>query len=186
MAMSCGTLLAMACRKIYMGKHSCLGPIDPALGTYRADAVIEEFDKARKDIASNPNLALLWQPILAKYPMTFLGECEKAKQAAEIVARKWLSEGMLAGVPEQKKKIDEIVSVFANHKNSKMHDRHISPFEARSVGMEIQLIEEDPILQDKVMSVYHAADNYCRSEGYSRFISNANGIGLFARPPKDK
>lgn len=186
MAMSCGTLLAMACRKIYMGKHSCLGPIDPAFGAYRADAVIEEFEKARKDIASNPNLALLWQPILAKYPMTFLGECEKAKQAAEIVAKKWLSDGMLADVSDREKKIDKILSVFASHQKTKMHDRHISPFEARDIGMNVHLIEEDPVLQDRVMSVHHAADNYCRSEGYTRFISNANGIGLFVRPPNTR
>jgi len=186
MAMSCGTLLAMACKKIYMGKHSCLGPVDPAFGAYRADAVIEEFANARKDIAENPNLALLWQPILGKYPMTFLGECEKAKQVAEIVARKWLSEGMLAGVAKQKDKINAIVSVFASHQNTKMHDRHISPFEAQSVGMNIQLIEDDPTLQDLVMSVHHAATNYCRSEGYARFISNTKGYGLFVRPPNSK
>ena len=186
MAMSCGTLLAMACKKIYMGKHSCLGPVDPAFGAYRADAVIEEFANARKDIAENPNLALLWQPILGKYPMTFLGECEKAKQGAEIVARKWLSEGMLAGVAKQKDKINAIVSVFASHQNTKMHDRHISPFEAQSVGMNIQLIEDDPTLQDLVMSVHHAATNYCRSEGYARFISNTKGYVLFVRPPNSK
>ena len=179
MAMSCGTLLAMACRKIYMGKHSCLGPIDPALGNYRADAVIEEFENASKDIASNANLSLLWQPIISKYPMTFLGECEKAKQLAESVARKWLTDGMLKGAKNQSKLIDGIVSVFANHRNSKMHDRHISPFEAANVGLDIKLIEEDPTLQDLVMSVHHAASNYCRSENYARVISNIKGLGLF-------
>lgn len=183
MAMSCGTLLAMASKKIYMGKHSCLGPIDPAFGSYRADAVIEEFANARRDIAENPNLALLWQPILGKYPMTFLGECEKAKQVAEIVARKWLAEGMLANVANKESTIDAIVSLFASHQNTKMHDRHISPFEAQASGMNIQLIEDDPALQDRVMSVHHAATNYCRSEGYARFISNTKGLGLFVRPP---
>ena len=183
MAMSCGTLLAMACRKIYMGKHSCLGPIDPALGNYRADAVIEEFENAKRDIASNANLSLLWQPIISKYPITFLGECEKAKQLAEIVSRKWLRDGMLKGDKEASKKIDEIVSVFASHKNSKMHDRHISPEEAAHVGLNVQLIEEDPKLQDLVLSVHHAATNYCKNENYARFISNIKGLGLFVRNP---
>lgn len=184
MAMSCGTLLAMGCRTIYMGKHSCLGPIDPALGNYRADAVIEEFEKARKDIASNANLSLLWQPIISKYPMTFLGECEKAKQLAELVSEKWLSEEMLSKDKERDNKIREIKSVFASHQNSKTHDRHISAEEACRVGLKVKLIEEDPKLQDLVMSVHHAATNYCRIENCSRFISNIKGLGLFEPSPK--
>jgi len=181
MAMSCGTLLAMACRKIYMGKHSCLGPIDPALGNYRADAVLEEFENAKKDIALNANLSLLWQPIISKYPITFLGECEKAKQLAELVSRNWLRDGMLKDDKEAAKKINEIVSVFANHQNSKTHDRHISPEEAAHVGLNVQLIEDDPLLQDLVLSVHHAATYYCKNENHARFISNVKGLGLFVR-----
>ena len=32
MAMSAGTMLACSCKKIIMGKHSSLGPIDPQYG----------------------------------------------------------------------------------------------------------------------------------------------------------
>ena len=79
------------------------------------------------------------------------------------------------------KKIDGIVSVFASHKNSKMHDRHISPEEAAHVGLNVQLIEGDPKLQDLVLSVHHAATNYCKNENYARFFSNVRGLGLFVR-----
>lgn len=183
MAMSCGTLLAMACQKIHMGKHSCLGPIDPALGNYRADAVIEEFAKAKSDIESNPNLALLWQPIISKYPMTFLGECEKAKEMASIVSRKWLSDGMLAGeeCAELNRKLDRIVETFASHKFSKAHDRHISAEEASMTGLNVSLLESDSNLQDSVMSVHHAAIAYIKSENIARLVTNVNGHGLVVR-----
>lgn len=184
MAMSCGTLLAMGCRKIYMGKHSCLGPIDPALGSYRADAVIEEFSNAKKDIGNNPNLSLLWQPIISKYPITFLGECEKAKQLAADVCEKWLSEGMLKDAENKDDKIKTIKAVFAEHQNSKTHDRHISPAEVNRVGLNVSLIEDDPLLQDLVMSVHHAATNYIRQQGIAKMISNVSGRGLFVNIPK--
>mgnify|MGYP004596818969 CR=1 FL=1 len=184
MAMSCGTLLAMGCDKIYMGKHSCLGPIDPAFGSYRADAVVEEFNQAKLDIEKNPNLALLWQPIISKYPMTFIGECDKARQLAAIVSRKWLSEGMLRGEKQQESKLDRIASVFASHEHSKMHDRHISPDEAIRTGLHVTLIEDDPKLQDLVMSVHHAAMNYIQKENYARVVSNVKGLGLFIRNEK--
>ena len=125
MAMSCGTLLAMACRTIYMGKHSCLGPIDPAIGMYRTDAVVEEFNTAKTDIAQDPNLSLLWQPILSKYPITLLGECKKATELAKIVSEKWLTDNMLAQAPDARLRLNRILSLFASHQNTKAHDRHM-------------------------------------------------------------
>lgn len=179
MAMSCGTLLSMACKQIYMGRQSCLGPIDPALGSYRTDAVVEEFEKAKKDIAKDPNLSLLWQPIISKYPMTFLGECEKASELAGIVSTKWLKSGMLKGDVHQRKKLSAVQNLFASHKISKTHDRHISADEAMATGLKVQLIEGNPSLQDAVMSVHHAAINFMNQEGHARLITNVNGKGLF-------
>lgn len=179
MAMSCGTLLSMACQKIYMGRQSCLGPIDPAIGAYRTDAIVEEFEKARKDISKDPNLALLWQPILSKYPMTFLGECEKASDLAGIVSTTWLKSGMLKGDPHQRKKLTGIQDLFASHKKSKTHDRHISAIEARNSGLNVALIEASPDLQDAVMSVHHAAVNFMGTAGHARLITNVKGKGLF-------
>ena len=181
MAMSCGTLLAMACGKIYMGKHSFLGPIDPAIGDYRTDAVSEEFENAKKDIENNPNLALLWQPILSKYPITFLGECRKATELAVIVSQKWLREGMLKKSRNKTKTLEEIKNLFATHETSKSHDRHISAHEAKSTGLNIELIENDPGLQDAVLSVHHAANLFMKREELSRVIANTDGVGLFIK-----
>lgn len=181
MAMSCGTLLAMACRKIYMGKHSCLGPIDPAIDSYRTDAVSEEFETAKKDIEKNPNLALLWQPIISKYPVTFLGECKKATELAEIVSAKWLSEGMLKSARNKEKILAKIKKLFATHDTTKSHDRHISAREAQKAGLKVELIEHDAELQDAVLSVHHAANLFIKRENFSRIIANTGGIGLFVK-----
>lgn len=32
LAMSAGTMIALSCKEVLMGKHSCLGPIDPQIG----------------------------------------------------------------------------------------------------------------------------------------------------------
>lgn len=181
MAMSCGTLLAMACQKIYMGKHSCLGPIDPAIDSYRTDAVSEEFETAKKDIEKNPNLALLWQPIISKYPIAFLGECKKATELAEIVSAKWLSEGMLKNVDGKEKVLGQVKNLFATHDTTKSHDRHISAHEAKKAGLTIELIEDDADLQDAVLSVHHAANLFIKREKFSRIIANTEGIGLFVK-----
>ena len=186
MAMSCGTLLAMACRTIYMGKHSCLGPIDPAIGMYRTDAVVEEFNTAKTDIAQDPNLSLLWQPILSKYPITLLGECKKATELAKIVSEKWLTDNMLAQAPDARLRLNRILSLFASHQNTKAHDRHISASECLKIGLEVKMIEEDPDLQDAVLSVHHAATLFMKQNNLVSMVTNPRCTGLFrnANPSK--
>jgi ClpP class serine protease len=50
LAMSAGTMIACSCNKIIMGKHSSLGPIDPQLLGLPAHGIIEEFERARREI----------------------------------------------------------------------------------------------------------------------------------------
>lgn len=180
LAFSCGTLLAMACQRIYMGRHSSLGPIDPALGKYRADAVVEEFERAKADIERNPNLALFWQQLLGKYPATIWGESQKASEMARNVSERWLMDGMLADVEDEKKKkemLDRITTLFASHQDSKMHDRHISAEVAATAGLTVFLIEEDKPLQESVLSLHHAITHFMQQNHLAKMISNDHFIG---------
>ena len=77
-AMSAGTMIALSCKEIIMGKQSNIGPIDPQFGGISCAAVIEEFQKAVEEIKKEPASAPLWQAIISKYHPTFLGDCQKA------------------------------------------------------------------------------------------------------------
>jgi ClpP class serine protease len=97
LALSAGTMIACACKEILMGKHSSLGPIDPQLGGVPAHGIIEEFERAIKEIKADPARIPVWQPIIAKYPPTLIGECEKAMKWSQDMTRDWLLRGMLHG-----------------------------------------------------------------------------------------
>ena len=77
-SMSAGTLIALSCKGIMMGKQSNLGPIDPQMGGVACQAVLDEFEQAKKDIKANPSSAPLWQVIISKYHPTLLGACQHA------------------------------------------------------------------------------------------------------------
>src|SRR5262249_3211711 len=81
-AMSAGTMLACSCKKILMTKHSNLGPIDPHLSNIPAQGVIDEFNRAYKEIYNDGNIdgakIAVWQPILSYYRPAFLAQCENA------------------------------------------------------------------------------------------------------------
>ena len=66
-AMSAGTMIACSCKKIIMGTHSNLGPIDPQLNGIPAAGVIEEFRKALDEIKKDPDAMMVWQYILRQY-----------------------------------------------------------------------------------------------------------------------
>lgn len=55
-AMSGGTMIALAAKEIVMGKHSNIGPIDPQFGAIPAHAIKEEFFPSTKiDVQAIPS-----------------------------------------------------------------------------------------------------------------------------------
>jgi membrane-bound ClpP family serine protease len=115
LAMSAGTMLARACQEILMGKHSSLGPIDPQIGGLAAHGVIEEFTNAQKEVASNHALGILWQPIIAKYTPTLIGECQKAIKWAETMVTKWLVTGMFKNAAEPADAAKKVLTELGSH-----------------------------------------------------------------------
>jgi ClpP class serine protease len=62
-ALSGGTMIALACKEIIMGKHSSLGPIDPQFNGMPAHGIIEEFNQAAHEIKADQSKIPLWQMI---------------------------------------------------------------------------------------------------------------------------
>ena len=148
-SMSAGTMIAMSCKEIIMGEQSSLGPIDPQMGGIACQAVLDEFDKAVKDISENPASLGLWQVIISKYHPTFLTSCQNAVKWSEQLAKKWLL--------EVNPNIDfgNVKNAFLNHRNSYSHNRHISKQGCKDAGLNIIDLEENNLLQDYVLSLHH-------------------------------
>ena len=152
-SMSGGTMIALSCRQIMMGKQSNLGPIDPQFGGIACQAVLDEFELAKKEIKQNPHSAILWQTIISKYHPTFLIACKQSIEWASKIAKDALLKNMHAKDPS---KIGKILEVFANHSMQKSHARHISVSECKEAGLEIIEMEIDNDLQDLILTTHHA------------------------------
>lgn len=161
MAMSAGTMIACASKEIIMGKQSSLGPIDPQFNGIPAHGVIEEFERAVKEIQINPQTIPIWQVVIGKYHPTFIGECEKAIVWSSDMVREWLNTGMFSGDPNASTKADLVVKELNNHEDTKTHARHIPIDECRRIGLMIISLEEymkgsEIDFQDIVLSVHHS------------------------------
>lgn len=156
MAMSAGTMLACSSNKILMGKHSCLGPIDPQYGNISAYNIVKEFTSAQEDLNKNPQNLTYWQILLNKYPVAFLYSVNDSIRLASQLTQAWLSNYMFKEEPESVKqsKVKKIVSKL--NANNKSHSRHFSLDFCKDLGLKIEELEQDQQLQDLVLSVHHA------------------------------
>lgn len=176
LAMSAGTMIALSARTIVMGKHSSLGPIDPQINGVPAHGIVEEFRKAREDIAADASTIALWQPIIAKYPPTFVGECQKAIAWANDIVKKWLEDGMFSTRADPAAAADTVLGELANHALTLSHERHISSEKAKSLGLEIEMLEDDPQLQELVLTVHHALAQTLGETPAFKIIENHLGV----------
>jgi ATP-dependent protease ClpP protease subunit len=180
LAMSAGTMIACACSEIVMGKHSSLGPIDPQFGGIAAHGVVEEFNRAHREIKADQTRAFVWQPIIAKYSPTLIGECEKAIQWSNEMAKEWLVTGMLKDDPKRDEKAQHIVEELGDHALTKSHARHISAKRCKDIGLNVTRLEDDQQLQDAVLSVHNAAMLTLAGTGAFKIIENQNGVAMIS------
>lgn len=178
-SMSAGTMIACACRQILMGKHSSLGPIDPQFGGIAAHGIIEEFSRAKAEIAADSKTIPLWQPIIAKYSPTLIGECEKAIKWGNEMVREWLTTGMFANDADRDAKADRVIAELGDHALTKSHARHISFKRAEEIGLNVLALESDHKLQEAVLSVHHAFIHTLAASNAASVIENQIGVSFF-------
>ncbi len=175
LAMSAGTMIALACGEIVMGAHSSLGPIDPQIAGIPAHGVIEEFNEAAQQIRSDPANIPLWQPIIAKYNPTLVGECQKAIRWSNEVVKDWLMSGMFAGYADADARADRVVRDLGDHALTMSHSRHIAIERVRDLGIKVSALEDDHELQEAVLTVHHACLHTLSGTPTIKLIENQNG-----------
>lgn len=181
-AISAATMWALACDEIVMGKHSQLGPIDPQLvtpqGSIPARAILDQFDRAKKECSENPALLGAWLPILQQYGPALIEQCENAEKLAKRLTTEWLVTYMFRGDKEAKKKADRIVAFFADHRMHQSHNLGISRAQALRRGVVVDNLERSQTLQDAVLSVHHAAIHTLNGPAV-KIVENHLGRGFF-------
>ena len=205
LALSGGTVIACGCKEIFMGKHSSLGPIDPQIDDIPAHGVIEEFNRISREVKENPDMILLWQPILNKYPIAFIDRCEKALEMITEMVTQWLATGMFEnddndvtitddnanpvidvnGNPIIVKRSYFIARTLINADIFKSHDRHIRPDDCIRIGLKVHFLEEDPNLQDAVLSIHHACIHTLTGTLAKKIIENHIGKAFIQFAPQE-
>ncbi len=179
-SMSAGTMIALSCKEIMMGKQSNLGPIDPQMGGIPCKGVLDEFEQAKNDIKANPASAPLWQVIVSKYHPTFLGACQHAIDWSEKLALEWMKRNMFEGDEAKAKKI---LKEIGDHKSNKSHSRHLSIDKCKEIGLTISDMESDNELQDLILTVHHAFMHTFANSQTTKIVENQLGTAYVEMLP---
>lgn len=159
-AMSAGTIMALAADQIIMSSHSQLGPIDSQLfinnSQVSAQSVVDQFEKAKAEIAENPDLITVWYPILQTIGPALLQEAQNALDYGSKIVINWLTKRMFKKDPNKEEKAQKVAEYFRNASIHKSHGHPINRNEIRdNTDLIISDLENDQDLQDYVLTAYH-------------------------------
>ena len=157
-AMSAGTMLALGCDKIIMGRQSQLGPTDPQLvsngSSFSAHSIVEQFEEAKSDISNTVELAHAWAPVLSAFGPALLQEARKSISYGESIVQDLLEKYAFSDHEDPKQQSEYVASFFAGNEHGS-HGRRINREAARQQGLNVIDLEDDQVLQDSVLTLYH-------------------------------
>lgn len=166
-AMSAGTIFAMAGDEILMGKESSLGPIDAQIiiggKRFSADAYLDGLDKIKQEvIKANNQLNPAYIPILQSISPGEIQTCENAQLFSSTLVRNWLkqykfsswdkhaSSGKKVTTEEKEKRAKEIADALCKHSKWLTHSRSIGITELRELKLEILDYSEKTELSEAI------------------------------------
>lgn len=175
MAMSAGTMLAMACHEILMAKHSNLGPIDPSLNGIPAVALKTKFNEVYHEIIKEPKTAAIWQPMLSGLGLHFLKQCDWAIEYSISFVARLLEENMLNDSPDPKDAANKIAQRLSDLGQNLSHERRFYKEDCETMGLKIRAIEDDQRLQELILTCHHCYTMATINEGILKIIENDLG-----------
>jgi len=182
-AKSAATMLALSGDTILMDKSAELGPIDPQVrvrGRFSpAGSIIEQFDRATKELKKDPSQLPVWIPILQEFAPSLLVECENFIGLSKKLVTNWLIEFMFKGEQGAKKKAEEIARYLTDEKNTLSHARRIDAEQLRKLGVKIELLEEqNENLQDAIRQLHLAIMATLDNTPAVKIFENSEGAVL--------
>ncbi len=161
-AKSAATMMVMSGNIILMDEDAELGPIDPQFftrnGVVPGEAIKQQFEKAAKDILSDPKRAQVWYPIMQMLGPGLLAQCDNASQLSINLVTDWLTKYMFNGQVDGPAKAKKIADYLSDHSTFKSHSRRIKIEQLEQNDVEVKNLRDDANFYRAVWELYCALD----------------------------
>ena len=183
-AMSAASMIALSADEVFLGRHSHLGPIDLqmplrtpfGLQFVPAAAVLSDFHEADQEFRRR-GLNTAWRSIIDQVPPGFISECRAGQARARQMVARWMQMYMLNGRDDAETTANRIANELTNFNKLGYHARPIDFRQARELGIRVTSLEDDDVLQDRVLSVFHATYLTFNGTPTRKIIENHRGRG---------
>lgn len=163
-AKSAATMIALSGDLIAMDERGELGPIDPQLVLISdqqaiispAQALLDQFERARGEVQDDPTKLPGWLPLLRQYGPSLLVEAQNAIALSKDLVKQWLMLYMFRNEDAAEQSADRIVSFFGEHNNFLAHGRMVGVEDVIAQGVKaVDLrLKEHGQLRELVWDVY--------------------------------
>lgn len=176
-------MLALSGDTILMDNSAELGPIDPQVrvrGRFSpAGSIIEQFNRATKELKKDPSQLPVWIPILQEFAPSLLVECENFISLAHRLVTNWLTDYMFKGEKDANRKAKRIADYLTDEKNTLSHARRIDAEKLRKLMAKIEILEEqDTKLQDAVRQLHLSVMATLDGTDAVKIFENSEGAAL--------
>jgi len=181
-AKSAATMLVLSGNRILMSSSAELGPIAPQVmvrGRFcPAGSIIEQFDRAAKQLRDGPSLLPVWLPILQESAPSLLVECENFIELSEDLVVEW---HMFQGEEKCREKAEKIAKYLVEEQTLS-HARRIDAKQLLQLGVKIELLEEQNIeFQNAVREVHLSIMATLDGTEAVKIFENSEGAALIHR-----
>jgi hypothetical protein len=178
-AMSAATMWSLSADEIVMGAHSQLGPVDPQMNLGRgfvpAGAIKRNFERAQRECADDPRLLSGWVPTLQQYFPGLLEMCDDYTRLSKELVEEYLVSYMFRRRKNKAALASAAAEFFAKDDVHIAHSRGIGRDKLRAIKLRVTNLEDDPALQDLVLSVHHSFNHTFNGTGVVKIIENNLG-----------
>ena len=125
-----------------------------------AQAVLDLFDRARRELMENPQAMPAWLPILQQFGPALLQECQNQLDLGRALVTSWLTRFMFADDPtDGPRRAAALAESFSQHNKWGSHSRRIGLEFLTSPdgeGLKVTNVEENQALHEALWALHHA------------------------------
>jgi hypothetical protein len=182
-AKSAAAMIALSGDELVMDERGELGPIDPQLIFVRDDqtvsspaqAILDQFERARKEIEESPGSLPAWLPVLRQYGPSLLEESQNAIDFAKELVTKWLETYMFSGEADASTRAAALAGWLGDHNNFKAHPRQVLVDDLLARGAKVVDMRRERALRDAVWAVWCAYLITFDQTGAFKVFENSRG-----------
>jgi len=174
-AYSAATMLALSGDSVTLHPSATLGPIDPQINGAPARSIKRGFEKVKETVKQEgPESLPAYIPLIEKYSIELLEQCEDALNLSKILVTSWLKQYMLKDKKDNDEAIDTIVNFFADYDTHLTHSRPLVLSKIQTFGLNI--VQSSGELSDLLWEAHLLIDGFFECSFFAKLFENAHGI----------